>query len=790
MENLNVNPTLAEGDLLELSPLKLPNSILKPSQKDNLIMLQTPVHKQLKVSFITPKRTPLLGQKGGLILNPSATALQEITPINGSYSGSENVPAVARKMVPPSKITDTPKTGNGMPAIKKGIAPRRPGVSSQEVAKNEEEKSSQKNKNDNKWESLRKLDENLRWRERVEVITKLDHQEYKECAKEYVNEMIDKAIDISISKANKSQPEGSKDMTSMTNVITPISVPIPPSALPDSEVMTPASKIMTPISKVCDSNAVISPIAKTVTQRSNVMTPGTEIMTPNMCGMNATLDISDHGSFIADKTDNEGSATPSVTIKPNTSGLRHPSALRKPMSVRPKTTRPKSKSQSTLDEESVGPNQNGSKHPFNLGTRAYSFDLDNIPEDFDPFSPKNALKPNPNSRDQQDLQGAVKEDSSLDALNTSANVSVFELAPQASNYALREVDVTFGNSAFVDGSKLLEQGQLDLDFLEQQTPGGISGDLRKQSLYMKFDPLLQGLVNRQSLVLLGRKSDIIDFTGRVTPVPEDVAEEPAIISPREPDLLCDSPSQIGVDQSIFEASNVARGSASDSIGSVSPGFQHPTALKPDNGIIEVLKYSEADIQRVLKRKKEKWALERDEAEKRYNDLVDETRSAEIAAKDCVERYEKRLNELEEEKKHNKEEFTFYTEEKKKIDLKFKNLTRSSSVLFQKTETLQKMTTNLQANELKQKEYITEFRAKCMASQKKSIELEKETTETLKKISAEKAEVEANFAAQLNNIQMKIRTVELRVKSLQTELDHKKDDNKELMKLCDELVGMQ
>lgn len=629
MENSGNNPTIVNGDLLELSPMRLPHPILKPSQKDNLIMLQTPVQKNLKVSFLTPKRTPLKEHNLPQSIRGSASQI----PTHIASAAPSHITGKTETI----RQTDLPmlmKPPNSVKYFKSSL-----------VGKDKPQQSSKKElakKCVSKWESLRKLDENSRWRDRVEVITKLDHEEYTACAQEVIHDIISSAIDIGESKPLISATkESSTTFATAGNVITPvINIEYEEDALKNTENTLTKHRL--------DTYDVTSP-----------------------CLMKSPVDR----PVISAKDQ-------SLVVQCTLTGS-HSSKILQPGEPNASSTALKS-ARSFSDGNNSSVNNNSHS---DAKARHQSLDLDQIKFDFDPIS-----------RSYNDNDHQPNKKSPKVSLNQSVFSPVTEVDPQQ-EFALRAVDSIFGDGDFVDSAKLIDRGHLDLDYLENKTSGTISEDLQKESLYVKFDPLLEGLGNRQSIALLGRKSDIIDFSSRVTPIPEETNEVQSRLGERKPDLLCDSPPRVVQEDTPFsdDLPAVKQGS-SGSNSSVSFTDDKCHEQPSDNGLIAVLKYTDADLQRALQKRKDKWTKEEMAFEERRRIMEERMKHLNVIKQDLAQRCEDELNRQLKENAEMEEYMAYQRGEQQMANMSRKELTDKMSMLFRKVEQLQNVVSNHKSNE--------------------------------------------------------------------------------------------
>lgn len=357
-------------------------------------------------------------------------------------------------------------------------------------------------------------------------------------------------------------------------------------------------------------------------------------------------------------------------------------------------------------------------------------------------------------------------------------------------FALRAVDSIFGDSDFVDSAKLIDQGHLDLDYLENKTSGTVSADLQKESLYVKFDPLLEGLENRQSVTLLGRKSDIIDFCGRITPIPEEANEDQLRPAEREPDLLCDSPPRVMQEDTVANHNQpAAKQGSPGSTSSASFTEDHSHEKPSDSGIIEVLKYTDADLQRALQKRKDKWMKEKSAFQERTRSIEEKLKQLKIAKRNLVERCEDHSSSLSKEKAEIEEHMAHHRGEQLMINTRAKELTDKMSTLFRKMESLQNVVADHKSNEKKLKDIAAQMQKKKIATEEKTKKLGQETADILKKAYSDKASVESNCTAQMKKLKLKLkmRAAELRAESLQTTLNMKHKEKGDLLQICDELV---
>lgn len=638
MENLEVAPGLANGDLLDLSPLRMPNSILKASQKENLIVLETPVQKNLKVSFQTPKRTPLRD----LIKAKKAACKAGLTPTNlcskPGMKGAENTFVKSKLPVLKEAAKFHSKNASNNSSTEK--------LSSIKVNCSLPDKIF-----DPGWDSLRQLDENSRWRDRVEVITRLDHEEHNKFSVEIISEVISKAVDISESVSARSEP----------------------------------------------SNLLSADFTNSETERSQ----SRDELTTKM----ATLPRPHRFTYDGASPQLNNTVSCAQAMDDNAAVA---------------FSQPNSATQQTIGVQKEQP----------------SVDLDEVNSKFDPISKQQSQIP---AASQQAKSGSHKEQPTVDfcagkldfdpiskpqnripklsdsTARESLNDNVFtalQCDGTQSQFALRPIDSVFDDQDFVDSAKLIDQGHLDLDYLENKTSGTISADLQKESLYVRFDPLLEGLGNRQSVLLLGRKSDIIDFSGRVTPVADKAKDDKTKAPIREPDLLCDSPPRIDCEQAALPVEHKKQGSCVSETGSVSSvsSLEHVMQEKSsDTGIIEVLKYSEADLQNALTKRGEKWRKLSAVPNGQIQALTEEQSKLKMILDDLRRRCAERSELLATDRAELEEHMTYQKGEQQMLNVGTKDITNRMSNLFRKMETLEVNVANHKANEAKLEEHAKVLR---------------------------------------------------------------------------------
>ncbi|KAH0624413.1 hypothetical protein JD844_031823 [Phrynosoma platyrhinos] len=325
---------------------------------------------------------------------------------------------------------------------------------------------------------------------------------------------------------------------------------------------------------------------------------------------------------------------------------------------------------------------------------------------------------------------------------------------------------------------------IEVDYLEQfGTSSFKESVLRKQSLYLKFDPLLSESPKRSDPTVNEAKpavTALFQNTPSMVMASDEVKKLEQEEKPLGLDLLGTFPDPAKTLQDIPVRKNTSL---------------FPCALSTD-AIIEVLKYSQKDMDAAV----EKVKHEMDTVVKKLTSEVKEkqkealewkmkhdkiyTESKEMGK--IVAEFEGTITQVMEESQSQKElakkELQKVLDEKQQAISDLSSMEKSFSELFKRFE--------------KQKEAIEGFQRKCVEDYLARIKKEEQRYQALKAHAEEKlcqaneeiAQVRSKAKTEVVALQATLRKEQMRIQSLERSIEQKAKENDELTKICDDLIS--
>ncbi|XP_043827280.1 transforming acidic coiled-coil-containing protein 3 [Dromiciops gliroides] len=324
---------------------------------------------------------------------------------------------------------------------------------------------------------------------------------------------------------------------------------------------------------------------------------------------------------------------------------------------------------------------------------------------------------------------------------------------------------------FRSPSQVLGTG-IEIDYLEQfGTSSFKESALRKQSLYLKFDPLLKESPNKPASVTTeinslldtskqsqknqdDAKLDEFDFLGTLN-IP--------VIGPPLPD----GPACMGV-----------------------PVAATDLAFSVDS-IIDVLKYSQKDMDVAVEEVKQ----EVKEKEVKIQELEDKYEKFHVKYLEMgkiVEEYEGIITQLvadaQKQKEATKAEIQKILSEKQQITADLNSMEKSFSDLFKRLEKQKEVLEGYQKNEEALKKCVEDYLLRIEKEERRYQALKAHAEEKLNLANEEIAQVRSKAKAETLALQANLRKEQMRVQSLEKSLEQKTKENDELTKICDDLIS--
>ncbi|XP_034994105.1 transforming acidic coiled-coil-containing protein 3 [Zootoca vivipara] len=338
---------------------------------------------------------------------------------------------------------------------------------------------------------------------------------------------------------------------------------------------------------------------------------------------------------------------------------------------------------------------------------------------------------------------------------------------------------------------------IEVDYLEQfGTTSFKESVLRKQSLYLKFDPLLSESPKKSDPGANEAKPALQNGPSR-----EMAANEIKTSKPEEMSL--------GLD--LLGASTDLAGGSLDIPTAKDISFL-PSAL-PTEAIVEVLKYTQQDMDAAIERVKldmdaaiERVKLEKDAVIKK---LTSEVQEKEMEALEWERKHHKIYLENKEmgtivaefevttaqvmensqkEKELAQKELQKVLDEKQQISSDLNSVEKSFSELFKRFEKQKEAIEGYQRNEEALKKCVEDYDTRLKKEEQKYQALKAHAEEKLCQANEEIAQVRSKAKAEEAAHQASLRKEQMRAQSLESSLEQKTKENNELTKICEDLIS--
>ncbi|XP_062983485.1 transforming acidic coiled-coil-containing protein 3 isoform X2 [Elgaria multicarinata webbii] len=329
---------------------------------------------------------------------------------------------------------------------------------------------------------------------------------------------------------------------------------------------------------------------------------------------------------------------------------------------------------------------------------------------------------------------------------------------------------------------------IEVDYLEQFGMASFKESvLRKQSLYLKFDPLLSespkksGANNAMpvipSLLQNGQFTEMASYDAKTTEPEEKPWGLDLLGTFTDPaEAFLDIPTSN--DTSLF-----------------------PCVLS-NEAIIEVLKYSQKDMDAAV----EKVKHENDVVVKKLASEVQENQREALEWKKehdkiCIENKEmgkivaefegtitQLMEDSQNQKKLAKKELQKVLEEKQQAISDLNSMEKSFSELFKRFEKQKEAIEGFQRNEEALKKCVEDYLVRIKKEEQRYQALKAHAEEKLHQANEEIAQVRSKAKTEVVALQANLRKEQMRIQSLERSIEQKAKENDELTKLCDDLIS--
>lgn len=333
--------------------------------------------------------------------------------------------------------------------------------------------------------------------------------------------------------------------------------------------------------------------------------------------------------------------------------------------------------------------------------------------------------------------------------------------------------------------------------------------LSRQSLYVKFDPLVE---KRKSINTEAQK-----IKSRIT-------KDPSCSSiPESDDLLLMSTPPHPVKETATNGGGVEPSTAATSLDKIlnctpsNASSAETAAVSEDSSdILQVLQFSQADVDKLLKEKElellakerewksreREWVGKVDEQKRKCGELSTEKLQSDEKVlrlqkshedmKSVITEYESTIQKLiveqESTKKESKGSLAELVKERDQALEDLQSVETAFADLHRRYEKTKSVVEGLKKNEDILKKCVADYQTKLKAMDEKFQVLKKQAEDKLNEANEEIAKVKRNNESEMARLQAAARKAEMQAQSLEQTVEQKTKENRELTAICDELIA--
>ncbi|XP_029316167.1 LOW QUALITY PROTEIN: transforming acidic coiled-coil-containing protein 3 [Cottoperca gobio] len=321
------------------------------------------------------------------------------------------------------------------------------------------------------------------------------------------------------------------------------------------------------------------------------------------------------------------------------------------------------------------------------------------------------------------------------------------------------------NDEFVPGTMFMANdfdGQMD--YLEQFGSSRFKESaLRKQSLYLKFDPLLRESPKKSA-----------------DPAAQTNAPRPAaFVSRLETSQMADKSASVQV--KLFDVTALASPILADLV----PPF--PRQENTEEAIIEVLKYSQKDLDAAIARVQAEAKETEAQWSAKYKKILGDGQEMRKVIVEFELMIARMLSDQEKEREVAQAKLNEALLERDQASSDLNTMERSFSDLFKRLEKYKDVVEGYKKNEGTLKACAQDYLARIKKEVQRYQTLKAHAEEKMNRANEEIAEVRSKYKSEVSALQAQLRLEQLKVQSLEKSLDQKEKEAEELTKLCDELI---
>ncbi|XP_055569408.1 transforming acidic coiled-coil-containing protein 3 isoform X1 [Falco biarmicus] len=387
------------------------------------------------------------------------------------------------------------------------------------------------------------------------------------------------------------------------------------------------------------------------------------------------------------------------------------------------------------------------------------------------------------------LANVLSQDNLVSADSGKKSMSAEEIKPSSHRTEIAAVEQTANTKPeelFRPSSEVLGMG-IEIDYLEQfGTSSFKESALRKQSLYLKFDPLLRdspipGTVETNTNIMTAplQRGPVADLSKLLKETENPAVNLQSEDKPKGLDLL-----------GTFTTSDTGPVIIDSLTSDVPPLPIAASANSAVDAIIDVLKYSQKDMDaavELVQREVQKKELETQEWKKKYDKLHMEYKEMGKIVAEFEGTITQMMEDAQKQKESSKKEMQRMMEEKQQVISDLNSMEKSFSELFKRFEKQKEALEGYHKNEEALKKCAEEYLARIKKEEQRYQALKAHAEEKLHRANEEIAQVRSKAKSETAALQASLRKEQMRIQSLERSLEQKAKENDELTKICDDLI---
>ncbi|XP_053701316.1 transforming acidic coiled-coil-containing protein 3 [Synchiropus splendidus] len=419
---------------------------------------------------------------------------------------------------------------------------------------------------------------------------------------------------------------------------------------------------------------------------------------------------------------------------------------------------------------------------------AYSFDFDKFDDpNFNPFGTKTAMTNSPKCDGKSSDRTPVEEQletpapcidrrepaaaAAMPETEDTSETPQKEVQPEPEKMVQPEPETPTNQpeanladfEEFVPGTTFMSS-DLDgqIDYLEQFGSCSFKESaLRKQSLYLKFDPLLRDSPKKPA----GPKAQAPTVHPIVSRLDASLTQDLGPVEPQKEQLRL-------IDDAAAPLTLV-------------PPFTPPLAA--EDAIIEVLQYSQKDLDAAIARVREEAKQSDDRWSAKCAKMQDDTQAMRKIVAEFELMITKQMEDREKEREEEARRLQEVQAEKEQVANDLNSTERSLADLFKRLQKYKDVVEGFKKNEEMLKACAQDYLARVKKEEQRYQALKAHAEEKISNANNEIADVRSKFKAEVSALQVQLRREQMKVQSLEKSLDMKEKEVEELTKLCDELI---